>query len=69
VLTVQDNGLGIEAGRMDQLFTMFRRFHDHVEGSGIGLYMIKKMVENVGGKIEAESQVGQGSTFRIYFRR
>jgi PAS domain S-box-containing protein len=69
VLTVQDNGLGIEAGRMDQLFTMFRRFHDHVEGSGIGLYMIKKMVENVGGKIEAESQVGVGSSFRIYFRR
>jgi signal transduction histidine kinase len=54
---------------MDQLFTMFRRFHDHVEGSGIGLYMIKKMVENVGGKIEAESQVGVGSSFRIYFRR
>ena len=69
VLTVQDNGLGIEAARIHQLFTMFQRFHDHVEGSGIGLYMVKKMVENAGGKIEVESEVGVGSTFRIYFSR
>ncbi len=41
VLTVSDNGLGIAAERQSQLFTMFKRFHDHVEGSGIGLYMVK----------------------------
>ena len=68
VLTVVDNGLGMEAGRLDQLFTMFKRFHDHVEGSGIGLYMVKKMVENAGGKIEVESKLGEGSTFRVYFK-
>ena len=68
VLTVEDNGLGMEPGRMSQLFTMFKRFHDHVEGTGIGLYMVKKIVENAGGKIEAESQVGAGSAFRVYFR-
>ena len=67
VLTVTDNGLGIEAGRIDKLFTMFKRFHTHVEGSGIGLYMIKRMVEQAGGNIEAESREGQGSTFRVYF--
>ncbi len=69
VLTVADNGLGMEEGRMGQLFTMFKRFHDHVEGSGIGLYMVKKMVENAGGKIEVESQLGVGSTFRVYSPR
>jgi PAS domain S-box-containing protein len=69
VLTVRDNGLGMEAERISQLFTMFKRFHTHVEGTGIGLYMIKKMIENAGGKIEAESQVGRGSTFKVYFRR
>jgi PAS domain S-box-containing protein len=69
VLTVTDNGLGMEEGRMSGLFTMFKRFHDHVEGSGIGLYMVKKMVENAGGKIEVESQLGAGSTFRVYFPR
>jgi signal transduction histidine kinase len=67
MLTITDNGLGMETGRLSQLFTMFKRFHDHVEGSGIGLYMVKKMVENAGGKIEVESQVGIGSTFRVYF--
>ncbi len=56
-------------GRMGGLFTMFKRFHDHVEGSGIGLYMIKKMIENTGGKIEVESQAGKGSTFKVYFKR
>nr|WP_052695133.1 PAS domain-containing sensor histidine kinase [Hymenobacter sp. AT01-02] len=68
VLVIQDNGLGMEAGRQQQLFTMFKRFHDHVEGSGIGLYMVKKMVDNAGGRIEVETQVKQGSTFRVYFR-
>jgi signal transduction histidine kinase len=69
VLTFKDNGLGIAPERMGQLFTMFKRFHDHVEGTGIGLYMVKKMVENAGGKIEVESTLGIGSTFRVYFPR
>ncbi len=69
VLTVEDNGLGMEASGLSQLFTMFKRFHNHVEGSGIGLYMVKKMVENAGGHIEVESKLDQGTTFRVYFRR
>jgi signal transduction histidine kinase len=46
---------------------MFKLFHTHVEGTGIGLYMIKKMIEHAGGKIEVESQVGMGSIFQVYF--
>jgi signal transduction histidine kinase len=69
VLTVADNGQGIEARQLGQLFTMFQRFHTHVEGSGVGLYMVKKMVENVGGRIIVESQVNIGSTFTVYFPR
>ena len=38
-----------------------------VEGSGIGLYMVKKIVENGGGYLDVESQLSQGSTFRVYF--
>jgi signal transduction histidine kinase len=68
VLVVKDNGFGMEAGQISQLFTMFKRFHSQVEGTGIGLYMVKKMVENAGGKIEVESQVGEGTTFKVYFR-
>ncbi len=68
VLTVQDNGLGMNAGQQQQLFTMFKRFHDHVEGSGIGLYMVKRIIENAGGKIEVASRVGEGTAFYVYFR-
>ncbi|WP_303310180.1 PAS domain-containing protein [Hymenobacter sp. BT730] len=66
-LEVQDNGLGIDLSRERQPFQMFQRFHTHVEGSGVGLYMVKKMVENAGGKVEVLSQVGEGSTFTVYF--
>ena len=68
VLSVKDNGLGIDPKRIDQLFTMFKRFHSHVEGTGIGLYMVKKMVENANGRIEVESQLGEGTTFHVFFK-
>ncbi len=66
VLCVQDNGLGIKENRHPELFTMFRRLHNHVEGSGIGLYMVKRIVENVGGHIEVCSQLNVGTTFSVY---
>ncbi len=69
ILSVSDNGLGIESKHQDKLFVMFKRLHNHVEGSGVGLYMVKRIVENAGGKIEVESTVGKGSVFRVYFRR
>ena len=67
VLEVQDNGLGFDATHETRLFGLFQRFHDHVEGSGIGLYMVKRMLENAGGRIEARSEVGSGSTFLVHF--
>ena len=67
VLEVRDNGLGLDAAYLDRLFGMFQRFHDHVEGSGIGLYMVKKMVENAGGRITVASELGTGSVFSVYF--
>jgi PAS domain S-box-containing protein len=67
LLEVQDNGLGISEAGQRKLFGMFQRLHDHVEGSGIGLYMVKRMVENVGGRIEVTSELGVGSTFTVYF--
>ena len=67
VFEVQDNGLGLNAANEQRLFGMFQRFHDHVEGSGIGLYMVKKMVENAGGHIAVQSELGRGTTFTVYF--
>lgn len=66
VIQVADNGIGIAENNLPKLFTMFKRFHTHVEGTGIGLYIVKRMVENAGGKIEVESQLGVGTTFRVY---
>ncbi|MDQ3290023.1 MAG: PAS domain-containing sensor histidine kinase [Bacteroidota bacterium] len=68
VLSVRDNGLGIKEKNKEKLFTMFKRFHNHVEGTGIGLYMIKRIIENVGGKIEVESEEGVGTEFKVYFK-
>lgn len=65
VLEVQDNGLGLSEAQQRQLFGMFKRLHDHVEGSGIGLYMVKRMVENAGGHIEVRSELGLGTTFTV----
>jgi signal transduction histidine kinase len=65
-LEVQDNGLGLEARQQAALFALFRRFHQHVEGSGLGLYTVKKIAENLGGRVEVQSEPGVGSTFRVY---
>ena len=64
-ITVQDNGLGMSPAGLRKLFGLFERLHNHVEGSGIGLFMVKKMVENAGGRISVESELGVGSTFTV----
>ncbi len=69
VLKVTDNGLGIGTKNQDKLFGMFKRFHDHVEGSGVGLYMVKRIMDNTNGKIEVKSNVGEGTCFSVYFRK
>jgi len=67
-LHVSDNGLGMSSHTKDKIFGMFKRMHDHVEGTGIGLYIVKRIVENAGGKIEVESELGKGSTFKVSLR-
>ena len=64
---VKDDGPGIDAQFHDQIFEMFRtlRPRDQVEGSGMGLAMVRKHVEKFGGKVRLESAEGQGSTFRF----
>ncbi|WP_072144800.1 PAS domain-containing protein [Hymenobacter sp. AT01-02] len=60
VLLVQDNGLGIDLERFgSQMFQLFRRFHSHVEGSGLGLYLVNRIVESHGGHIVVESKVNE----------
>jgi PAS domain S-box-containing protein len=69
VLVVADNGLGMDMRQEEKIFALFKRLHAHVEGTGIGLYMVRKMLENAAGKITVTSQVGVGSTFNVFFKR
>ncbi len=69
VLEVQDNGLGLVLPPGQHTFGLFQRFHTHVDGSGVGLYLVQKLVENDGGRLEVASQLGQGTTFFVYFKR
>ncbi|MFT2010710.1 hybrid sensor histidine kinase/response regulator [Pontibacter sp. 13R65] len=68
VLAVQDNGLGIKTQDHHKVFSMFTRLHDHTEGTGVGMTIVKRIVENSDGKIELESELGQGSLFKVYFK-
>lgn len=68
VMSVTDNGLGIQEAQSHKLFKMFKRIYSHVEGSGIGLYIVKRIIENNGGEIQVQSKPDQGSTFTVYFK-
>ena len=67
-LTFKDNGLGINMKRKGkEVFGLYKRFHDHVEGKGMGLFMVKTQVETLGGTITIASEVNKGTEFTIEF--
>jgi PAS domain S-box-containing protein len=68
LLTVSDNGMGIAPDKQDKIFAMFKRLHTHVEGTGIGLFIIKRIVDSSDGKIEVDSAEGRGTTFRVFLK-
>ena len=70
VLEVQDNGLGMNLERHGrELFQLFRRFHPTAdEGTGVGLFLVNRIVQARDGRIEVESQEGTGTTFRVFLQ-
>ena len=68
LISIKDNGIGFAQEYEDKIFQMFARLHGKAEysGTGVGLSIVKKVVENHNGFIEAEGVVGEGSVFRIY---
>ncbi len=67
-ISFEDNGLGIDLDKKgDQLFMLYKRFHYHTEGRGMGLYMVKSQVESLGGKVAVESKVNLGTKFILHF--
>jgi signal transduction histidine kinase len=70
ILSFKDNGLGIDlAKNHDRIFRLYKRFHSHVEGKGMGLFMVKTQIEALGGKINVNSVVNEGTEFIIEFEK
>jgi len=68
-LQIRDNGLGLDLPEIkDKLFRIYKRFHPHIEGKGLGLFLIKSHAEALGGTVEISSQVGEGTTFGVYIK-
>ena len=64
--TVEDNGIGIDPAYHDRIFNLFERLDPGIEGSGIGMALVKRIVEAHGGEIGVESS-GEGNGSRIVF--
>lgn len=69
LLEVEDNGRGIPEEHQANIFEMFYRATDSASGSGLGLYILKRSVDRLKGKIKIKSKVGEGSTFTIQLPR
>jgi len=68
ILSVKDNGIGIDDTRQKEIFSKYYRIDNSIEGSGIGLHLVKELVTNAGGKILIESQLNKGTEFKIYLK-
>ncbi len=65
-LVFTDNGIGFDLNKKKkEVFGLYKRFHNHVDGKGMGLFMVKTQVEAIGGKIHVESEINNGTTFKI----
>ena len=70
ILHIQDNGMGLNLAQIGhKLFGLYQTFHAHPEARGLGLFLSKAQCEAMGGRIEVESQPGQGSSFQIFFAK
>jgi PAS domain S-box-containing protein len=65
----KDNGIGFNIQKYnEQIFGLYKRFHLHIEGKGLGLFMVKTQVESLGGTIRLKSAENEGSEFTLHFK-
>lgn len=69
VLRVSDNGIGIDLSKHgEKMFGIYQTFNGNADARGFGLFISKNQIEAMGGKIKVESEIGKGTTFKIYFK-
>ncbi len=68
IITIKDNGIGIDSDKQAKVFSKYFRAENVIEGSGIGLYLVKEIVTTSGGKIELESDRGKGAQFKVFLK-
>lgn len=69
IITLEDNGLGLNLEQhRENLFKLYRRFHQHTEGKGLGLYLVKLQAESLGGGVEVASEVNRFTRFTVTLR-
>ena len=71
LIEITDNGIGFDSAESEKIFQLFHRLHarHEYEGTGIGLAIVQRAMENHHGFVEALSEPGKGATFRLYFPR
>jgi signal transduction histidine kinase len=70
VLEIKDNGLGIDLKRhKDNLFKLYKRFHFHTEGQGLGLYLVKLQAEALGGMVQVDSEMNRFTKFTVLLHK
>ena len=68
VLSVLDNGIGIPLEHQERVFEKALRLSKTIRGTGMGLYVVKKMIEDNAGRIELKSKENEGTTFNLFFK-
>jgi len=68
VISVKDNGIGIHESKFDAIFSKYYRLENAIEGTGIGLYLVKEIVGIAGGKVLVKSQLDKGTEFQVYLK-
>lgn len=71
IYSIKDNGVGIDIKHLPRIFELFKRMDNvqHIEGSGVGLAIVKRIVEKHNGKIWVDTELGKGSTFFVAFKK
>jgi signal transduction histidine kinase len=65
VITVRDNGMGIDEEHISRVFEMFYRASEQAQGSGLGLYILKETVTKMKGRVTVKSTLGLGTTLTV----